>query len=287
MLTFPSAFISSRVGARGRYIAVRSAYTALLLFCMLTLTQCGANLFSVAEDAKIGAEMDAEIQNNPAQYPKLENSQVTGYVQNIVNNILRSPDIKYRGTFPYKVTIINDDKTLNAFATPGGYIYVYTGLLRFLENEASLAGVIGHEIAHAEERHGTEHMTTQLGAEVALNIALGSDPSKVAEVAGNAAALLFLLRNNRTDETEADTRSFGYLKSTPYWPGAIKSFFEKMIEQRGGRSQSTLEEWASTHPLDQSRVDHINTLLKENNVAAPTNASLMPDPYRQMLRQLR
>ena len=251
-----------------------------------TLSQCGLNLFPVSEDSNIGKQMDAEIQSTPDQYPVLQNETIRAYLQGIVDKIVQSPQVKFRGKFPYKVTVINDDKTLNAFCTPGGYIYVYTGLMRFLDDEASLAGVLGHEIAHAEERHGTERMTTALGAQVVLSIALGDNPSKLTEVAGNAAALLAVLRNSRDNELEADSRSFQYLQSTQYWPGAIKGFFVKMIEKRGG-SGSALEEWTSTHPLDQNRIDNVNKLLRENNTPAPTQASLMGEQYKKMLRQLR
>lgn len=264
---------------------VRRGYVALL-FCLTGLVACGVNIFSINDDASFGKQMDQEIRSNPSQYPILQNEGVRSYVQGIVNKIIQSPQIKYRGTFPYTVTIINDDKTINAFATPGGYIYVYTGLLRFLEDEATLAGVIGHEIAHAEERHGTEHMTQALGADVALQIALGNNTNRLAQIAGNAAVLLATLRNSRSDELEADTRSFGYLKTTPYYPGAISYFFEKMLRQTGQR-ESKLEEWTSTHPTSQDRIDNVNKLVRENQVAAPTPTALMRTTYQSMLRQLR
>jgi predicted Zn-dependent protease len=256
---------------------------------VLAVGGCGGiNLFPLDQDAQLGLQIDQEIQNNPAEYPILKNEAVRGYVQGIVNQIIQAPQIKYRGKFPYKVTIINDDKTLNAFATPGGYIYVYTGILKYLENEASLAGVLGHEIAHAEERHGTEHMSNQLGIEVLLAIALGNNPSKLAQMAGNAGELLTTLANSRSDETEADTRSFTYLQSTPWWPGAIKSFFEKLLQQgEGARTGGKLAEWTSTHPLPPDRVDHINQLLKDNKIPPPTAATLRAEPYKQMLKQLR
>jgi beta-barrel assembly-enhancing protease len=255
----------------------------------ISASGCGIiNVFPLDQDAQLGLQIDQEIRNNPAEYPILNNESVRGYVQGIVNQIIQSPQIKYRGKFPYKVTIINDDKTLNAFATPGGYIYVYTGILKYLENEASLAGVLGHEVAHAEERHGTQHMSDELGIDILLAIALGNNPTQLAQVAGSAGKLLTTLANSRSDETEADTRSFAYLQSTPYWPGSIKSFFEKLLQQgEGARTGGKLAEWTSTHPLPTSRVDHINQLLKDNNIPAPTAASLRAEPYRQMLKQLR
>jgi predicted Zn-dependent protease len=253
----------------------------------VALTGCGANLFSINDDVKLGQQTDQEIRSHPAEYPILNNSTVTGYVQGVVNRIIQSPQIKYRGTFPYKVTIINDDKTVNAFATPGGYIYVYTGLLKFLDDEASLAGVLGHEIGHSELRHGTQQMTAQMGAEALLSIVLGNNPTALAQTAGNAALLLGMLKNSRDDEDQADGQSFAYLRTTQYYPGAIKSFFEKMLRMSGGQTGGALNRWTSTHPLDNDRLQHINDLLKQNNVPPPTAASMAAAPYQQIIRQLR
>lgn len=261
--------------------------SVLVLLSLCVVAACGAlNLFSINDDANFGKQMDAEIRANPREYPLLNNEPIRAYVQGIVNRIVQSSEVKYRGKFPYTVTMINDDRTINAFATPGGYIYVYTGLLRFVDNEATLAGVLGHEIAHAEERHGTEHMTTQLGADVALQVALGKNPTKFAQIAGNAATLLGTMKNSRDDEMEADTRSFAYLKSVGYYPGSIKFFFEKMMS-RGGRSVSVLDNWASTHPTSEDRVENMNRLLRESNVAPPTPAQLLAEPYRNAMRNLK
>lgn len=258
-----------------------------MLVVVALLTGCGAlNLFSINDDVNFGKQMDAEIRSNPKEYPILNNEAIRAYLQAVVNRIIQAPQVKYRGTFSYTVTVINDDRTINAFATPGGYVYVYTGLLRFIDNEATLAGVLGHEIAHAEERHGTEHMTTQLGADIALQVALGKNPSRLAQVAGSAASLLGTMKNSRDDEMESDTRSFTYLKSVGYYPGSIKFFFEKMMS-RGSRSIGVLDSWASTHPTSEDRVENMNRLLRENNVAPPTPTQLLIAPYRNAMRSLR
>jgi len=269
-----------------RRIWFQRPHTGVIAF-MILVAGCGAlNLFTINDDINFGKQMDAEIRANPNEYPILNNETVRSYVQGIVNRIVQAPEVEYRGRFAYTVTIINDDRTINAFATPGGYVYVYTGLLRFVDNEATLAGILGHEIAHAEERHGTEHMTTSLGADMALQVALGKNPSRLAQVAGNAAVLLGTLKNSRSDELEADTRSFSYLKSVGYYPGSIKYFFEKMLS-RGGRSVGVLDNWASTHPTSEDRVDNMNRLLREYNVAAPTPAQLLTEQYRTAMRPLR
>lgn len=257
-----------------------------LAILALSGISCGANIFSVRDDVALGRDIDAEIRTNPKEYPILDNSRVREYLQNMVNTIVQAPTVEYRSTFPYKVTLLNDDRTINAFATPGGYIYVYTGLLRFCENEAMLAGILAHEIAHSEERHGTEHMTQALGFQVVLDIISGRNNSEVVNLAASSATLLATLANSRDDELEADTRGFIYLQSTPWWPGGIKLFFEKMLleQQRG---TTVFEDWLSTHPAPEDRVANINKLMKQYNTPPPSVNNLMTNSYRSMLRTLR
>ncbi len=259
--------------------------TTLLLFSLF-LASCGLNVYPVSQDRQLGADIDQEIRSNPQEYPILNNAQVRGYLQGIVDEILRSPEIKYRDKFSYQVTVINDDRTLNAFATPGGYIYVYTGLLRYLDNEAAIAGVLAHEIAHAEERHGTEHMTQALGLSTLMSVSDIEQQSTITQIAANSATLLATLANSRSDELESDSKAFTYLRSSRFWPGGIKLFFEKMILEQG-RGSTIFESWLSTHPDPEARVENINKLLKENQVPAPGPDELGVARYRAMLRNLR
>lgn len=247
------------------------------------LTYCGAvNVFPVAQDKQLGAQFDQEIRANPREYPILNNAKARSYVQGIVDRLIQSPEIRYRGQFAYRTEIINDDKTINAFCTPGGYIYVYTGLIKVLDNEAALAGVLGHEIAHAELRHSTERMTTQLGAQTLLSIALGNNPDRTVSFAANAFAGLGLLKNSRSDELESDDYSFRYLRSTNWYPGAINYFFDK-VKGRGG---SSLERLLSTHPLPQDRIDATNNRLRTFNIPPPTEAQLNARGYAEFKRSL-
>ncbi|CAN5433459.1 M48 family metalloprotease [soil metagenome] len=265
---------------------IRSSRTITVLSAIVsvfTLTMCGVfNIFPVSEDQKLGKQFDQEIRADSKQYPILNNAVARSYVQTIVNKILSAPSIKYRGTFPYQVEIINDDNTVNAFCTPGGYIYVYTGLIKMLDNEASLAGVLGHEIAHAERRHSTSRMTTQLGLQTVTDIALGKNSNSNIALAANMFTGLGLLKNSRSDETEADEYSFTYLRSTQWYPGAIIYFFEK-VKGRGG---SSIERLLSTHPLPQDRIDATNARLKSANIAPPTEAQLNARGYADFKKNL-
>ena len=245
-----------------------------LTACSIFTLRCGIDIFPDDHDVKLGKQIDEEIRKNPKQYPILTgHPEVKQYVMEVGNKVLASPGITKRGIYAYTYEVIHDDTTINAFCTPGGYIYVYTGLLKFIDNEATLAGVLGHEIAHAERRHATKRMTKQYGVQILLGLVLGDNPSQVANVTANLFTGLGLLANSREDEAEADEYSLKYLSSTPYYPGAITYFFEKMSGKKGGKGSGPLDRLLSTHPLDQDRIDHVHQILGSmgNPKAGETN----------------
>lgn len=256
----------------------------ILLFVSLmplSFTACdddgSINIFSTADDVSLGQKLDTEISANSAEYPILDNALATAYLQDIVNKIIDSPEIKYKGTFVYKVKIINTN-TVNAFAAPGGYLYVYKGLIKFLDNEASMAAVLAHEIAHAERRHASKRMTKQYGVSILLGFVLGENPSQIEEIGSNLLTGFAFLKNSRDDEYEADEYSFKYLQSTMWYPGASKYFFEKISsEQSGGK----LEELLSTHPLSTERIAAVDKLISEAGLPAPNEANLFSNRYVQ------
>ena len=136
---------------------------------LLTALGCGStgglNVFSIDQDIELGRQVSQEINNNPSEYPILReqgNEQVYRYIRQLTDRILSSGKVAHRNEFAWEVKIIDDPETLNAFATPGGYIYVYTGLIKFLDSEDELAGVMGHEIAHAAQRHRTDDQSLWL-----------------------------------------------------------------------------------------------------------------------------
>ena len=252
-------------------------------FFLIFLVACSFNAFPVSDDVQLGRQVKQEIESNPNEYPILNNPAAEKYLQDMINQILQSPEVKYRKTFAYDVKIINDDRTVNAFCTPGGYIYVYTGLLKKLDNEATLAGVLGHEIAHAENRHSTQRLTKAYGASILTGIVLGDNPSQLEQIGANLFTGLALLKNSRSDELESDEDSFKYLKSTKWYPGAIKFFFDE-INQGGS---SGVKEWFSTHPMPENRIKEINEMLKKNNINPPSESNLFKQRYQNFLRQLR
>lgn len=223
----------------------------------------GINIFSQSDDVELGADVDAQIRSNPQEFPIYRaDPSVKSYInQRIFSHILTSPQVESKDIYPYQIEII-DQEILNAFALPGGYIYVYTGLLKYLESEAALAGVIGHEIAHAELRHSTQRLTAQYGVSFLLSLILGENPSAIAEIAANLFTGLAFLANSRSDENEADEESFSYLRDTRYYPGGVKFFFEHLRDDSlVSQNPGSIEIFLSTHPNPIDRISNTNQRL--------------------------
>ncbi len=218
-------------------------------------TSGGINLFSLQNDKDLGLQVKGQIEAEPANYPILSEAQYPVAYQNIkriTQTILNSGKVKYKDDFVWEVKIIRDDTTLNAFCTPGGYIYVYTGLIKYLDTEDQLAGVMGHEIAHADKRHSTDALTRQYGISFLLQLILGSDPSVLSQVANT----LLTLQYSRANETEADESSVTYLCPTLYKANGAAGFFEKLNAAGGGTRPPV---FLSTHPNPDNRIENINT----------------------------
>lgn len=256
------------------------------VFCLLLINSCNTieelNLFTLADDVELGRQIKEEIQNNSAEYPVYTGDPaVKTYIKQVVfDHLLASPDVENENIFPYQIEIIDRRDVLNAFALPGGYIYIYTGLLLYLDSEAALAGVIGHEIAHAEKRHATRRLTAYYGTVFLLNILLGEDPSEIEEIAANLFVGLAFLANSRADENESDEYSFKYLDGSRYYPGGVKFFFEKLRFEGLIDTSSAIETFLSTHPDPIERIQNTNQRLIDNGYEVKTFQSNDDDIYR-------
>lgn len=247
-----------------------------------------SNIFSDKDDVELGQEFDKEIKANPKEFPMLEGHQnIKDYVTGLGKEILNSPKIVKRNIYPYNFQVINDT-IINAFCTPGGFVYVYTGLMKFVDNEATLAGVIGHEIAHAERRHVTQRLTAYYGVSMLLSFILGGNPSMLAEIAANLFVGLAFLKNSRDDETEADYYSIQYLKSTKWYPGGITFFFDKIKEEQRqkGTTPGDLDRLLSTHPLPNDRIKFVNKELSKISPKPDPTKGLYTDEYQAMKQKL-
>jgi predicted Zn-dependent protease len=233
----------------------------VLVVVLLAAMSCDENnnfvLFSVQNDVELGQQVKTQIQNDP-QYKILSSQQypeVYNYLYSMRDEILASGEIAYKDEFAWELYVIEDDKTLNAFATPGGYIYIYTGLIKYLDNADDLAGVLGHEMAHADLRHTVRNLQKAYGVEILLTVALGQDPSTLETIAAQIAGSLAGLSFSRQYEQEADARSVDYLSHTKFACNGAAHFFIKLEEQGDNASPP---EFLSTHPSPEHRIEDIN-----------------------------
>ncbi|MEP7234385.1 MAG: M48 family metalloprotease [Ignavibacteriota bacterium] len=269
---------------------MRIPFSRISLFFSLALflSSCagGVNLYSKQQDVQLGQQMQQAIAKDAAHYPVLNNPTLRNYVQGIVNRIIQSPNVKNRD-FNYTVTLIQDDNTVNAFTLPGGPIYVYTGLMKFVDNEATLAGILAHEVTHADHRHSTEQMTKEYGLSAVTSLAVGNNPSLAAQIAAqlaNGAEQLTMLQFSRSDETEADENSFidlEQLPGRPWYPAAIRYFMVKTLSTGSSRPPSQLEKLFLTHPPSQERLNATDALAKKANLPPPTEAQLNSSGYQK------
>jgi len=260
-----------------------------VLIVLSTYNSCDKNndvvLFSINDDISLGAQVADQIASDTTQFrilPENEYPDAYTHIRRITNSILNSGNVQYKSEFVWEVKILHDDEVLNAFCTPGGYIFVYTGLIKYLDTEDQLAGVMGHEIAHADLRHSSKQLQTQYGISFLLGLLLGDDPSEIASIAAQMAGTVVGLKYSRTHETEADNNSVLYLAPTDYACNGASGFFKK-IRDEGHCSDNSWSVWLSTHPDPCNRIESIDAKAQAEGCST---ADLNPDSYTSFKNSL-
>lgn len=240
------------------------------------------NVFSVEQDVALGQQVSEEIAGDP-QFDILSETEYPfayQYINNMTTEILNSGKVVYRDEFAWEVKIIHNDTLLNAFATPGGYIYVYTGLIKYLESADALAGVMGHEIAHADLRHTSRNLQKLYGVNALLSIVFGSETSQIETIAGQVAGTLAGLQFSREYEREADDKSVLYLSETEYACNGAGLFFQQITDAGEG---AEVPEFLSTHPNPGNRVEDINAQADELNCDTSLASSTSYEQFKASL----
>jgi predicted Zn-dependent protease len=226
-------------------------------------TAAAKALVSDSDEEKLGEQVKAELeQKQHVRY--LNDPTVVSYVQGVANRILNFAK-RDRPNQKWELHVIDDPKTVNAFATPGGYIYVYSGLLLEAGNEAEVAGVLAHESGHVVARHVARQLVQTYGLQAVLGVALGQNPSLLQKLSATIAAQGTLLAFSRSDETEADEYGARYSSMAGYDPRGLVTFFEKLQSKQGRESKAMT--WLSTHPATSDRIQHINQFMAENHLS--------------------
>jgi len=242
----------------------------LLLIVLTSLTSCAVNpvtgkkelnLISESQEIALGQQTDVEIRQ---QYGVYADPEVNAYVQGVGQSLVPHT---HRPKLAYQFAVL-DTPVVNAFAVPGGYIYVTRGILALMGSEAELAVVLGHELGHVNARHSVHRMSEMLLVQVGLAVgsALSETFAQVAGLAGVGVQLLFL-KYSRDDERQADALGVEYSRKGVYNPGEMISFFgslEKLGDLSGGHA---LPGFLSTHPLTSERIEKVKQMLTAGDQA--------------------
>lgn len=240
-------------------------------FAQLKELKPGFNLFSKEQDIQLGREAAAQVEQ---QQPIVRNQEITDYLNRIGQRLANTPHAKTGFQFTFKAV---NDKNINAFALPGGPIFVNTGLLQAAENEAQVAGVLAHEMSHVVLRHGTAEATKanfiQIPALLAgAMVGNGSLLGQLTQVGIGLGANSILLRNSRSAESQADYNGTRIMAEADYNPLEMARFFEK-LQAKGGK-ESTLTQFLSDHPNPGNRIksveDEIRYLPQSNYTIGDT-----------------
>jgi len=205
------------------------------------------NLYSEQDDIALGESAYVDILVGE---PLVTSGAQLAMVERVMDRISQ---VSHRPGYPWEVVLINAPKTVNAFCLPGGKMAVYTGILPLCNDpeagtETGLAVVMGHEIAHAISRHGTNRLSTSTLGEIGIQLT----PSGWKAAADTGFQLLVGLPFSRADETEADLIGQEYMAKAGYDPRAAARFWQRMGALSGGGGGG-LDEWLSTHPSDATR----------------------------------
>ncbi len=227
------------------------------------------NFYSFEKEIALGRELARDIDRNAKI---VDDPVISEYVNRIGQNIVRNSDARVH--FTIKVI---DSEEVNAFALPGGFFYVNTGLIELAEDEAELAGVMAHEIAHVAARHGTRNATKSQLIQIASIplIFVGGWAGYGIQQAANFAVPLTMLKFSREFEKEADFLGVQYMYKAGYDPTAMVQFFERLQAMKK-KNKSAIAQAFSSHPLTKNRIKAvqktIDELLPEQPEYAVTNS---------------
>lgn len=209
-------------------------------------------LVSEAREIEMGREYDKQIVAEMGLYP---DPALQAYVQELGSRLAAKSE---RPNLPWTFRVV-DDPVVNAFALPGGFIYITRGILAHLGSEAELASVIGHEIGHVTARHSVNQLSRAMVAQVGLGAAsiLVPQVGEYSQLAGAALGLLFL-KYGRDDERQSDELGLRYMRSAGYDPREMAGVFQMLARVSAASGGGRAPEWLSTHPNPENRYERIS-----------------------------
>jgi beta-barrel assembly-enhancing protease len=217
----------------------------------------GINFYSLESEMALGKQLAAEVER---QAKVVDDALISEYINRIGQNLVRNSDAKV----PFVFKVIESDVP-NAFALPGGYVFVDTALIEFAEEEDEIAGAMAHEIAHVAARHMTRRATKSALANLGtlpLSILLGSWGGVAVRQAANVAVPMTFLSFSRKDEAQADYLGLQYMYEAGYDPAGIISMFEK-LDALNRKKPGAFGRLLATHPMDSDRIQKAQKEIEE------------------------
>jgi predicted Zn-dependent protease len=223
---------------------------------------------SEAQEIQLGQEMDVQVSREMGLY---DDPALQRYIQDVGLRLARTSE---RPNLPWHFAVI-DEPAVNAFALPGGYIYLTRGILPFLDNEAELAGVLGHEIGHVTARHAAQQYTkaTTAGIGVTLLSIFVPEARPFQSITETALGVLFL-KHGRDDELQADRLGVQYSATSGWNPAGVAGMLTTLarLDEASG-SRKGVPNWLMTHPAPADRVEKIQAAIQQAGAATPVGTS--------------
>ena len=234
-------------------------WAAAAVAMMLSATAADSlSVISVKDEIAMGRQAQQQVRKT---VPVLSDTEVTAYVSRVGRRLAaRAPGPRY----PYSFSVANY-RELNAFALPGGPVWIHRGILHAAANESQMAGVLAHEIAHISQRHAANQITKQLVANGFLGLlgaVLGNDPgaARTAQMGAQMLAGSYMLKFSRDDEREADRIGLQIVQRAGWDPRGIAEFMEALRREQG-RDPGSVEVFLSSHPAPSERAVVLRKLI--------------------------
>ena len=224
-----------------------------LLAMMLAACVPGFALISEEQEAQIGHQVHEQVVQ---EFQVLDSPEMVDYLRTLTAEL-----VEHQEETPedFEVFLVVDP-TVNAFAVPGGNIYIHSGLVEAAGNESDLAGVLAHEMGHVIERHGAEQLTRMFGLELLAAVALGQDPGILEQLGAQVGGTTVLLAYSRSAEREADDIAVKYTHAAGIDPRGLVRFFEFLAAQEP--DTPGVLTWLRTHPLTTDRIKRAERLIQ-------------------------
>jgi beta-barrel assembly-enhancing protease len=236
-------------------MTVRAATLVAIFACYAGSAGCTV---SSDQEVAIGQEDAAQIN---AQLPLVSDPEVTGYVDRLGQSIAARTS---RADLAWHFFVVNTED-VNAFALPGGFIYVNRGLIEQAERLDQLAGTLGHEIGHVVRRHAVDQMKKQTGANIGISLACTLTricEHAATQVVINAAGSALFARYSRLDESQADSEAVINVVRAGYNPRGIPELFRILLRERQ-RSPTRLDAFFASHPLEEDRITATEAQIRQ------------------------